>query len=351
MKKYIDDKGLEVIEYNFVDYLNGDIGCWIKANKKWIEKDISYAYLPMDELNKIKAQAEKYYWEKVNYLFKEFKDYFIVRWNRSGNPERLLMKEIANYEMLLFNEKLPLPSIVTNLTGPDLLGPSYMRLIIWQPYVPVGFFQRFVLGKDKIKTRYENVYTTMDISDIREKYNRIVEQGLKDYSRTNSPKCYIQSNDCQYIQVEAINLYYHWLNNFNNKKNVSDGQQTPTIQNLKQNNNIESDLSKPTLPQIALLCIYKKRPLNDNNASLIAKEYGQNSGEKLMRHYVEYETENDRTALGISKMGRSDRVKLKDIKQVIKILEFEKACSKQARKDLEKLEDNKNQYKKNRDYF
>ncbi|SIT94646.1 hypothetical protein [Pontibacter indicus] len=122
-----------------------------------------------------------------------------------------------------------------------------------------------------------------------------------------------------------------------------------TPRNMKANAKEASDIEHEqpiTLAQIALFCIYTKRPLNINNADDIAKEFGLKSGEKLMRHYRKYYTASDRTASDVN-----NKQKEKDFKRVIDFLREKGFDNQEAKCELREFEENRNNDMKNSDRF
>lgn len=119
-----------------------------------------------------KTDAEKYF-ELVENEAKIYIDIFNKKYEASGNKDRLLQTELENYEKLFFAEKLPLQGWKNNTD------------------TPINGLKKF---------------TSIDISDIRDLYQKIIVEGQRDY--------YANFHN---LRLEALMKYYEFLKDMNKK--------------------------------------------------------------------------------------------------------------------------------------
>jgi hypothetical protein len=101
-----------------------------------------------------------------------------------------------------------------------------------------------------------------------------------------------------------------------------------------------------SLAQIALFYIYTDKFLNQENAVSVAQKFGYKSGEKLLRHYTDYETSTRRKA-----SSTRNKQKVKDIEVVIDYLEKNGYDSQAAQEELKELKVNISKDVKDNDRF
>lgn len=213
---------IQVTEYFYEDYVNGIISAKFSTLGKELHrvldtnKNIYYEYAIMSrtEYKKIQAEAKRLYEQKVNAEFDLFKTIFLKRYDTSQAKDLLLKNEIELYKKLLFNEYLPI-SFITDIHTPiELIMPSMEMPDFSKMFAPNGFNPDY--KGEKIQYYKPTKLNTRTISEIRETYKRIIIEGVKDYSHTNSPnfRIVIGGGDLHYIRVEAIHLYFEWIKNF-----------------------------------------------------------------------------------------------------------------------------------------
>lgn len=118
-----------------------------------------------------KTDAEKYFGLVENEA-KIYIDIFNKEYETSGNKERLLQTEIENYEKLFFPESLPLAGFKSNTDNPINGLP----------------------------------YSSIDISDIRDLYQKIIVKGQRNY--------YANFHN---LRLEALVKFYEYLKDMNKK--------------------------------------------------------------------------------------------------------------------------------------
>ena len=249
MKQYKEDftnpdtgkkEKIQVTEYFFEDYVNGIISVNFHSVGKQlckvtdINKKVYYEYniLSSIEYKKIQAEAKRLYNEKVNNEFNLFKTIFSKRYDTSQAKDLLLKNEIELYNKLLFNEYLPI-YIRTNIITPiEIVLPSIQLPDFNKMFAPNGDISPDYKG-EKIQYIAPTKIDTITISEIRETYKRIIIEGVKDYSQTNSPNFRINvGSDHHYIRVEAIHLYFEWLKDYKPTKTDQNRPEAPTFESL-----------------------------------------------------------------------------------------------------------------------
>lgn len=169
----------EVRVYSFEDWEKGIFSGSIEPGKIVFNTQEKRAYkiLNKDEYKKIEEKRKVYYFKKVEKETEKLTSFFKERYERSENKERLLKNEVDNYNKLLFSNSNAIPEINRHGT---------------------------VLPKGS------------DIGSIRYLYNKIIVNGERDFSLTNSPKLGVQigSGDLHYIAAEAAARYYEFINTF-----------------------------------------------------------------------------------------------------------------------------------------
>ena len=133
-----------------------------------------------------------------------FKTILAQRLELSQAKENLIQIEIKKYSELLSDELLPL-KFLSNLNQPLELVLPFFSLSIPTINPDTKTFDGF----KKIQNYTSRKIDTIEIDSIRKTYKKIIVEGIKDYSLTNSPER--GSNDSHYIRVEAIHNYIQHL--------------------------------------------------------------------------------------------------------------------------------------------
>jgi len=168
------------------------------------EKITGGSFLSSKDYEKIQAKAKDLYDEKVEKKTKAYIDEFEQRLNNSGNKERLVKLEIDLYNKLLFPEHLNLDNYVgENITYPLSDIKSHLGVM--------GAIASDAIDETIFYSSKKSL-TLGKIRDIRDTYDKIIVQGRKDYTETNSPMCQFSGKgDTHYIEVEAIAKFYDYL--------------------------------------------------------------------------------------------------------------------------------------------
>jgi hypothetical protein len=110
MIEYTNPKGQKVMEFNLEDWKQGNNP--FEPNKSGSQKiilketgEIYFQLLPYAELEKIRAEQRRIYWESVEGYFKMYCHQFETLFDVSGNKARLLKTEIEKYEYIFFPDK------------------------------------------------------------------------------------------------------------------------------------------------------------------------------------------------------------------------------------------------------
>ncbi|MEJ7737439.1 MAG: hypothetical protein WKF97_08435 [Chitinophagaceae bacterium] len=233
MKKYYENwtnpktqeaEQIEVQEYDFMDWWEGRIsGPWQPGKHLVLnttEQKYHYDLLKEEEWSKIEERRKAIYFDQVERLTEGFIHTFKKRYEISEAKDRLLQIEIERYEKLLFAEKLPI-SVRTNRHFP-----------LDEIYLPSGeipdFSKMIAKGVEGLNPDYKgetvqlfkpSKLNTIDICEIRDIYEKIIVNGIRDFAFTNSPNCQIKigAGDSPFVRVESIAKYYNWLLDFKNK--------------------------------------------------------------------------------------------------------------------------------------
>jgi hypothetical protein len=211
-----------VQEYEFKDLENRRNSHLLRGGKVLIHNTTndtySYRFIHYSHLKKLKeiAYDKGLYFEEVIKKTYELLICFFSRYGNSDLKKRTLQKEIEKFEMLLFEEKLKI-TFKSNIDYPikeDFFVFDHIGYLNSQNMH--GMFSKMsevLLEKGKLdKEKFEmpegpkgpncvpTNYNTIRISSIREKYNSIILNGIRDYDRNN-----------ENIEVEAISRYYNQL--------------------------------------------------------------------------------------------------------------------------------------------
>ena len=231
MKEYIETftnprtnqiEDIKVYEYSFEDWQNGIINTNFSAGKRLTfninKQAFEYNYLPINEKKKMIENAKEIYLNKVEIETNLFKTILAQRLELSQAKEILIQTEIESYNKLLSDDLLPI-KLLSNINHPlELVLPFYSYSL---PNINPD--TREFEGFKTIK-RYESqkIYT-IKIYSIRKTYKKIIVEGIKDYSLTNSPNQNFQigSGDSHYIRVEAIHNYIQHLKTISEELNQS----------------------------------------------------------------------------------------------------------------------------------
>lgn len=211
------EEEIEVNEYYFDDWEKGIISGNIEPGKDLVyhksEKRYIYKSLSYKEYSKIETEREKIYFEKVEEQSQNYIEKFQLRYESSGNKERHLQTEIEYIEKQLFPENFP---------------------TVNRSNIPFGLQLRI----------------------DRKLYQKIIVNGERDFTLTNSPKCKFQfgGGDVYYISIEAIARFYNYL------KELAGFPQQP--QETGQNEKIISDIPLS----------FKSHPLGHNNTDSLKYE-------------------------------------------------------------------------------
>ena len=217
MKEYIETftnprtnqiEDIKVYEYSFEDWQNGIINTNFSAGKRLTfninKQAFEYNYLPINEKKKMIENAKEIYLNKVEIETNLFKTILAQRLELSQAKENLIQIEIKKYSELLSDELLPL-KFLSNLNQPLELVLPFFSLSIPTINPDTKTFDGF----KKIQNYTSRKIDTIEIDSIRKTYKKIIVEGIKDYSLTNSPER--GSNDSHYIRVEAIHNYIQHL--------------------------------------------------------------------------------------------------------------------------------------------
>jgi hypothetical protein len=109
MKKYKNSKGITVEEYGFEDWKNrvfvsGNLKPEMRKTKILSTGEIYYFYLPLEEVEKIRAEQERIYWAAVEIHYSNLRAKFEGLILETGNKDRLLKTEIEKFEYIFFPE-------------------------------------------------------------------------------------------------------------------------------------------------------------------------------------------------------------------------------------------------------
>lgn len=225
MKEYIETftnprtnqvEDITVYEYSFEDWQNGKINTNFSAGKRLtfnIDKQaFEYNYLPINEKQNIIEKAKEIYNSKVEAETNLFKAIINKRLSLSQAKEKLLESEIEAYKKLLSNDLLPI-RMLSNIERPlELILPSGNM-----PFPILHPDKNEFIGVQNVQNYSPTTLDTIQIDSIRKMYKKIIVEGIKDYTLTNSPnfRISIGGGDSHYIRVEAIHNYIAYLNELN----------------------------------------------------------------------------------------------------------------------------------------
>lgn len=208
--KQIED--ITIFEFSFEDWENGIINTNFSVGKRLTfninKQAFEYNYLPVNEKIKIMTKAKEIYDNKVENETNLFISILAKRLELSQAKEILIQNEIESYNKLLSNELLPL-KLISNICEPLELTLPFFKFSLPVINPETKRFES-VRNIQNYTTRKLN---TIEIDSIRKTYKKIIIEGIKDYSNTNSPNMNYGSgsDDSHYIRVEAIHNYIEHL--------------------------------------------------------------------------------------------------------------------------------------------
>ncbi len=205
---------IEVHELFLEDWENGDL---IDSVGKHLVHGLSdkfyYYVLSSTEFAKIEVRRKEIYFEKIEKEFLQYVSVFQKRYNQSEAKERLIKTEIDLYEKLLFTERLQI-HVLSNVIYPleEIIMPSVEWPDFSKLLAAAGGFNPNYKG-EKVLFYGPRKLNSIEISDIRKLYQKIIVNGEKDFSKTNSPNCRVNigAGDSNFIRVEGIAKFYEYL--------------------------------------------------------------------------------------------------------------------------------------------
>lgn len=185
----------------------------------------------------------------------------------------------------------------------------------------------FQLGKTNSYLEPEHRQYTV-LPELEEKQRSFFEGAIKELTRLEKEMKYA----AKYRKLAAVTNHDSTSSN----KHLIEQKQPPKLE----------EPPKPSLGQVALICIYTNKKVTKTKRDAIAEEFGWKSGEALEKKYRKYDDYIKRTASGTKKQNRT---KIKDIQKAIDFLKSMGVCTKRAEGELKDLKVNINEDLKNMD--